>query len=910
MVSTPIRVLILEDRSSDTELIVNELRRAGFDPDWVRVETEQDYLTYLDTAPDIILADYHLPQFDAPRALELLQGRGLDIPFIVVTGVLGDEVAVELMKRGAADYLLKDRLGRLGQGVLKALEQKNLREQRQLDQEKIQGHHRRQAVLRDINLAVTSSLDHRAVLNVLMEKIDVLLPYSGIMVWLLNKESGVLEQVASRNLRGEDWKERGGEITPPFLSMVLQDKAPVVVRNIQTDPRVWDPDYFRKQGLVSYVGIPMKAKGEILGVLSFGTKWEHQFNDEEIEFLVTLAGEASIAIHNSRLFEQVEQRTHELSALHGITVAASQSLELEPVLQEVIKKLTEIFLFDCTRIFLFDNQMDKLHLAASFEILPEFWAQVNSFRRGQGIVGMVAETGEPFICEDTMSDPRYREMSQTKATQKAAHKFFAVFPIKSKTRIVGTIICIGQESRRLTPSEVQLIMSMVGQIGISVENATLFQETVARAKELSALYAVATEVNRSLDLDILLRSVMHKVLEIFHFDAARIYRLDAERKDLRLIAHHGFSKDATPAQSYPRGTGVIGRVFETGEPLFFEDIQNDPEFRRLAYKRIAFRAGFRGGFFIPIRVKDETEGVMNILSKEIHHFSPGDIQLIHAIADHLGIALLNASLYEQTKTQAQALQRSNMVKDQFLSVMSHELRTPLSIIMGHAGMTTEGILGNVTQRQKESLNKIMRSAEELLTMVNGIMEVTKLEAEVAKVERIEFGLEEFLGGLETAYSYPLAKEFTLTWNVPPNLPVIRTDREKLRQILQNLINNAIKFTEKGSVTISAQHHPVTESMEFKVADTGIGISKETLPLIFEKFRQLDSSNSRSHGGAGLGLYIVKHFSEMLGGTVRVESELGRGSTFVVTIPTKHNGSHNKDLEERNNLDRNFQSRNL
>jgi signal transduction histidine kinase len=170
-------------------------------------------------------------------------------------------------------------------------------------------------------------------------------------------------------------------------------------------------------------------------------------------------------------------------------------------------------------------------------------------------------------------------------------------------------------------------------------------------------------------------------------------------------------------------------------------------------------------------------------------------------------------------------------------------------------------------------------------MVNGIMEVTKLEAEETKVERIEFGLGEFLGSLKLSYNFPLDKEFTLTWDYPSNLPVIVSDRRKLRQSLQNLINNAIKFTDKGSVTISAQYLPGTASMEFKVADTGIGISKEAQPLIFEKFRQLDSSNSRSHVGAGLGLYIVKQFSELLGGTVRVESEPGRGSTFVVTIPT-------------------------
>ncbi|MCZ6561859.1 MAG: GAF domain-containing protein, partial [Deltaproteobacteria bacterium] len=600
-------------------------------------------------------------------------------------------------------------------------------------EEQIQAHHRRQAVLRDINLAVTSSLDLRAVLDILMKKIDLLLPYSGVMVWLLNRERGLLERVTCRNLNKEEWKGRISETVPPLLKKVVQDGTPVVVRDIQTDPRVVDPEFFRKHGLVSYVGIPMRANGEILGVLALCTKWEHLFCDDEIEFLVTLAGEAAIAIHNSKLYEQVERRTH----------------------------------------------------------------------------------------------------------------------------------------------------------------------------ELSVLYSVATEVNRSLDLDTLLRSVMQKVLEIFHFDASRIYLLDGAIKELRLLTHHGFGADATPSESYQPGIGIIGKVFETGEPLFFEDIQNDPEFYRLAHKRIALKAGYRGGFFIPIRVKDKTVGVMNFVSKETYHFSSGDVQLIHSIAEHMGIAVHNASLFEQTKKQAAELKRSNMVKDQFLSVMSHELRTPLSVIMGHAAMAADGVLGEINQRQERSMRKIVSSSEELLTMINGIMEVTKLEVEAMRVEETLFSLEEFLDGLRVAYAAPLDKEITLSWDYPPNLPVIKTDSGKLQQILQNLINNAIKFTEKGSVTILAQHLPETEVIEFKVADTGIGIPSEALPLLFEKFYQLDSSDTRSHGGAGLGLYIVKQFINLLGGTVRVETEPGRGSTFVVTVPVERESNHNQDIDERHISERNL-----
>ncbi|MEE8113938.1 MAG: ATP-binding protein, partial [Nitrososphaerales archaeon] len=453
--------------------------------------------------------------------------------------------------------------------------------------------------------------------------------------------------------------------------------------------------------------------------------------------------------------------------------------------------------------------------------------------------------------------------------------------------------------------EVGFLVTLAGEAAIAIYNSELYEQVERRTHELSTLYSVATVVNRSLDLDLLLRNVMHKVLEIFHFDGARIYLIDSDRKELRLLAHEGFSKDATPVESYQRGVGVLGRVFETGEPLFFEDIQSDPEFRRIARNKIALKAGYRGGFFIPIKVKDKTVGVMNFVSRETHRFSSGDVQLIHSIADHMGIAVHNASLFEQTKNQAAELKRSNMVKDQFLSVMSHELRTPLSVIMGHAAMAYERILGDINQRQEVSLKKIMASAEELLTMINGIMEVTRLEAEAVKVERHEFSLEELLAGIRTSYDVLQRKELTLTWDYPSNLPVMKTDSGKLKHILCNLINNAVKFTERGSVTVSAQYLPATETVEFKVADTGIGIPKESLPLIFEKFRQLDNSSTRSHGGAGLGLYIVKQFTEMLGGTVRVETEPGRGSTFMVMVPVEHESNHTQDFDERHISERNL-----
>jgi signal transduction histidine kinase len=174
-------------------------------------------------------------------------------------------------------------------------------------------------------------------------------------------------------------------------------------------------------------------------------------------------------------------------------------------------------------------------------------------------------------------------------------------------------------------------------------------------------------------------------------------------------------------------------------------------------------------------------------------------------------------------------------------------------------------------------------------MVNSIMDATKIEAGAVVVECDELLLPEFLDELKLLYDYPLGKAVDLRWHYASSLPVIRTDRDKLKHILQNLINNALKFTEAGHVTVSATHLPGLNRVELSVADTGIGIAAQDLPLVFEKFLQLDASKTRSQGGVGLGLHIVKTFAEVLGGIVRVASQPGEGTTFVVTLPCVYEG---------------------
>jgi signal transduction histidine kinase len=265
-------------------------------------------------------------------------------------------------------------------------------------------------------------------------------------------------------------------------------------------------------------------------------------------------------------------------------------------------------------------------------------------------------------------------------------------------------------------------------------------------------------------------------------------------------------------------------------------------------------------------------------------------------------------LFERTKKQGEELERANKVKDEFLSVMSHELRTPLSVITGYVSLIKEETLGEINANQKEVLQRVLNQAVNQLSMVDGILQVTQMEADRANVTIRETNLGKFLDYLRSGYEiFVNNKETDLQWDYSPDLPVIKTDGGKLKHVLQNLINNAIKFTPRGRITVSARvaegarseaagdngRSPAGDSaaqtcsnrwIEFKVEDTGVGISAESLPIIFEKFRQADSSETRLYGGVGIGLYIVKTFTELLGGEVTVDGAPGKGTTFTVRIP--------------------------
>jgi len=264
------------------------------------------------------------------------------------------------------------------------------------------------------------------------------------------------------------------------------------------------------------------------------------------------------------------------------------------------------------------------------------------------------------------------------------------------------------------------------------------------------------------------------------------------------------------------------------------------------------------------------------------------ILLLNIVAAGLGFLSDGRRAEEKAKTEAEHMAReqaesASRLKSDFLSIVSHELRTPLVSIIGYNELLIDGVAGKLTEEQVDALKKIGNNSKKLLELINAILEFNRLEAKSVETKEVNLSdlIEEAKSETQTLMS---ESGLNFVLKIEPGLPLMKTDPSKLKVVLKNLISNAVKFTEKGSVTVDV--HKYQNGVEIDVIDTGIGISSEDLPIIFEPFRQIESPLTRQHSGIGLGLYIVKRLLELLDGTVKVDSKVGQGSAFRIWIPLR------------------------
>ena len=259
-------------------------------------------------------------------------------------------------------------------------------------------------------------------------------------------------------------------------------------------------------------------------------------------------------------------------------------------------------------------------------------------------------------------------------------------------------------------------------------------------------------------------------------------------------------------------------------------------------------------------------------------FGQTELRIARGIAQLASLALEHARVVDE-------LARANRIKSEFVATISHELRTPLNVVMGYTDLLLDGAFGPINAEQADTMQRILQRAHGLLELINATLDLSRIEAGRITVDGQHVAVSRLLDELVTeTRDWPVKENVSLRWEVAPDLPVVWTDAAKLNVVLKNLITNALKFTDHGYVTVIARD--ACPGVEIAVTDTGVGIPDAALSIVFEPFRQADSSSTRRYGGVGLGLYIVRRLLDLLGGTIQLDSRVGEGSTFRVWIPLR------------------------
>jgi len=406
-------------------------------------------------------------------------------------------------------------------------------------------------------------------------------------------------------------------------------------------------------------------------------------------------------------------------------------------------------------------------------------------------------------------------------------------------------------------------------------------EEIRRQRErLEVLHEVNLSVTSTIDSAKMLEAFLDRALIHLPYAAAIVRLKNHDTGVLETAAARGveirrFNESKAPLD-------FIDRVVTERTPLTVGNAFADPEVANLDLFK---EEGLVAFLALPLIANNEALGALVFLTREAHRFGADEVDFLSTLAGQAAVAIHHSQLYDRSQQQGAELRHAHHIKDDFLKAVTTELKTPLNVITGYTDMFRDGLLGEMTPIQEKAVETVARQSKDLYRLINSVLQVSTMEAETLRIQLQDMNLWEFLSELRLQYDRPLGKNVKFVWDYPADFPTLQGDRGKLKRILENLINNAIKFTDHGTITVAAKYLAAKKLLQFTIADTGVGIPEEQIAAVFERFRQVQGADAKmQRGGMGLGLYVVKRYIDLLGGTVHVESRAGQGSLFTLQIP--------------------------
>jgi K+-sensing histidine kinase KdpD/CheY-like chemotaxis protein len=714
----------------------------------------------------------------------------------------------------------------------------------------------------------------------------------GILILFHYDDNGQIEKMVV------DANYYSGAGTPPppvqteyltlLYSQIFITRNPVFYDNIaesQIDKNL--QDILIRQNIHSMAILPLWSANHQSGVLMLISVVKHHFQEQEIRSLPPLADQMATAIENLRLFESTQAALAETELLYKISNGISQATGLEDLIGLVGKNAMPEGANSIHLLLSESQQLDKL---SSFSYVGSFTNPDQYEPAGYSI------SGDCFSSFDfSKGEPITVSRSKTTVLNKDLQEFFdkincataTLIPMQSSGAFLGLLMCSSNQVVEFPKDEIHTLQIVTNSISVGIERQRLLSETQRRAIELQAAAELARDTTSTLSLDILLNRIVNLLQERFGFYHTAIYLVDETDSFLNLQEATGRAGIEMKQRQNKIAIGsksAIGACSATGEPELINDTSHNP-----MYYPNPLLPNSKSELAIPLKISGRVTGVLDIHSDRTNAFTSAESTVFQILSDQVSIAIENAHAYEISQQAVSEMRELDRVKNQFLANMSHELRTPLNSVIGFSRVILKGIDGPINDVQKQDIGSIYSSGMHLLNMINEILDMSKIEAGKMELQLESVNISDVINStVSAAMGLVKDKPIEMVQKVEANLPLVKMDQIRIGQVLTNLIANAVKFTEKGNITIGASLSKDPEGKSeilVTVTDSGIGIAQEDQSKLFQRFSQVDDSPTRKTGGTGLGLSICRSLVEMHKGRIGLlNSEVGKGSTFFFTLP--------------------------
>ncbi|HBG23697.1 MAG: hypothetical protein A2266_02205 [Bacteroidetes bacterium RIFOXYA12_FULL_40_10] len=787
--SESVKILIAEDLPTDAALAQREILKFVPDAVFRRVETEMDFRNELERfKPDLIVSDYQMPTFTGLIALKITLESSPETPFIIHTGSMNEDTAVECMKAGAADYVIKEYIKRLGPAVRQALENREIRREIARSQQEL----------------VTSEKKYR-----------YLFENNPQPMWIYDLDSLAFLEVNSSAM------QIYGYTKEEFLKMTLKDIRPL------EDVKDLLEDVATTSNLINSAG-----------------EWRHLKKSGELIYVEIL----------SHLIK-FENRDARLVLVKDIT--ERKKIERELVQSE--ERLRLIFDSAAEGIYGLDT-LGNCTFCNKAAISMLGYTNENELigRNMHNIIHCLHNDGSPFLEIDCKIYKAFLRSEGTHVDDEVLWRkdgtSFPVeywsYPIHRDEKTIGAVVTFMDISQRKKDEKVQQILYEITSSSITVSGPE--------------------------ELFVIIREQLGKILDVSNFFVA-LY--DAEKGKFKELAG---VDEKDKIEEWAASESLSGYVLKEGRPLLLNSRDIEEYIEEDNINIVGFPS--KSWLGVPLIIENRIIGVMVLQSyTQENAYDKGSIRFLEMVAREIAVVFQRAEMIKNLIKSKDRAEESDRLKSAFLANMSHEIRTPMNGILGFLQLLSEGEISNGDRDYY--FDVINKSGERLLSTINDIIEISKIESGQlsTSVSYVDIGsILDFQYEFFVKQAQQKGLKLTLCKTRNPIIKTIKTDKHILDGILTNLIKNAIKFTEKGEIEFG--NYIKGDAMFFYVKDTGIGISPDRHQAIFERFVQADLDYKRPHEGSGLGLSIVKAYVNMLGGEINLVSESGVGSTFFFSIP--------------------------